>query len=155
VKGGDVKLKLLKDILEDNDEKTIIWCRFIHEIEQIQKMLGHECVSYYGATGSDDRTMNVSEFQNNPNIKYFVANKTASTGLTLTAASSVIYYSNSYSLEDRLQSEDRAMRIGQKNNVVYRDLVARNTVDEKIITALRNKQSIADIILKDIAGFVA
>jgi len=155
VKGGDVKLKLLKDILEDNDEKTIIWCRFIHEIEQIQKMLGYECVSYYGATGSDDRTMNVSEFQNNPTIKYFVANKTASTGLTLTAASSVIYYSNSYSLEDRLQSEDRAMRIGQKNNVVYRDLVARNTVDEKIITALRNKQSIADIILKDIAGFVA
>ena len=155
VKGGDVKLKLLKDILEDNNEKTIIWCRFIHEIEQIQKMLGYECVSYYGATGSDDRTMNVSEFQNNPTIKYFVANKTASTGLTLTAASSVIYYSNSYSLEDRLQSEDRAMRIGQKNNVVYRDLVARNTVDEKIITALRNKQSIADIILKDIAGFVA
>jgi SNF2 family DNA or RNA helicase len=84
-----------------------------------------------------------------------VANKTASTGLTLTSASSVIYYSNSYSLEDRLQSEDRAMRIGQKKNVVYRDLVARNTVDEKIIKALRSKQNIADIILKDIAGFIS
>jgi SNF2 family DNA or RNA helicase len=118
-------------------------------------MLGDACVSYYGATESDDRAKNVFAFQNNPDIKYFVANKTASTGLTLTSASSVIYYSNSYSLEDRLQSEDRAMRIGQKNNVVYRDLVARNTVDEKIIKALRNKQNIADIILKDIAGFIS
>lgn len=155
IKGGDVKLKLLKDILEDNDEKTIIWCRFIHEIHQVTAMLGDECVSYYGATESDDRTKNVHSFQNNPKIKYFVANKTASTGLTLTAASSVIYYSNSYSLEDRLQSEDRAMRIGQKNNVVYRDLVARGTVDESIIKALRSKQNIADMILKDIKGFIS
>jgi SNF2 family DNA or RNA helicase len=155
IKGGDVKLKLLKDVLEDNQEKTIIWCRFIYEINRITEMLGDACVSYYGATESDDRAKNVFAFQNNPDIKYFVANKTASTGLTLTSASSVIYYSNSYSLEDRLQSEDRAMRIGQKNNVVYRDLVARNTVDEKIIKALRNKQNIADIILKDIAGFIS
>ena len=155
VKGGDVKLKLLKDILEDNQEKTIIWCRFIHEIHQVTAMLGDECVAYYGATESDDRAKNVQDFQLSPKIKYFVANKTASTGLTLTRASSVIYYSNSYSLEDRLQSEDRAMRIGQKKNVVYRDLVARGTVDESIIKALRSKQNIADTIIKDIASFIS
>jgi len=155
VKGGDVKLKLLKDILEDNQEKTIIWCRFIHEIRQVTAMLGDECVAYYGATESDDRVKNVQDFQLSPKIKYFVANKTASTGLTLTSASSVIYYSNSYSLEDRLQSEDRAMRIGQKKNVVYRDLIARGTVDESIIKALRSKQNIADLILKDIRGFIS
>ena len=155
IKGGDVKLKLLKDILEDNQEKTIIWCRFIHEIHQVTAMLGDECVAYYGATESDDRAKNVQDFQLSPKIKYFVANKTASTGLTLTSASSVIYYSNSYSLEDRLQSEDRAMRIGQKKNVVYRDLVARGTVDESIIKALRSKQNIADTIIKDIASFIS
>ena len=118
-------------------------------------MLGDECVAYYGATEADDRTNNVYAFQNDPKVKYFVANKTASTGLTLTSASNVIYYSNSYSLEDRLQSEDRAMRIGQKNNVVYRDLVARGTVDESIIKALKSKQSIAETILKDIEGFIS
>ena len=65
--------------------------------------------------------------------------QTGGYGITLTAASNVIYYSNSYDLEKRLQSEDRAHRIGQHKPVTYVDLIAEKTVDEKIIKALRKK----------------
>jgi SNF2 family DNA or RNA helicase len=61
----------------------------------------------------------------------------------------MIYYSNDFSLETRLQSEDRAHRIGQKKNVTYIDLVAKNTIDEKVMDALRNKQSVANLITGD------
>jgi len=73
--------------------------------------------------------------------------KTGGYGLTLTAANTVIYFSNSYDLELRLQSEDRAHRIGQKNNVTYIDLISPKTIDEKIVDALRNKIRIADTVL--------
>jgi SNF2 family DNA or RNA helicase len=67
----------------------------------------------------------------------------------LTAATTVIYYSNSYDLEIRLQSEDRAHRIGQTNKVTYIDLVSPNTIDEKILQALRSKIDIAGQVLKE------
>jgi SNF2 family DNA or RNA helicase len=73
--------------------------------------------------------------------------KTGGYGLTLTAANTVIYYSNSYDLELRLQSEDRAHRIGQENKVTYIDLISPKTIDEKIVDALRNKIKIADLVL--------
>jgi SNF2 family DNA or RNA helicase len=65
----------------------------------------------------------------------------------LTAANTVIYYSNGYDLEKRLQSEDRAHRNGQKKSVTYVDLMADDTVDEKIVEALRRKISIASEVL--------
>jgi SNF2 family DNA or RNA helicase len=73
--------------------------------------------------------------------------QTGGYGITLTAANTVIYYSNGYDLEKRLQSEDRAHRIGQKKSVTYIDLIAENTVDEKIVKALRKKIDIASQIM--------
>jgi SNF2 family DNA or RNA helicase len=73
--------------------------------------------------------------------------QTGGYGITLTAASTVIYYSNGYDLEKRLQSEDRAHRIGQKKSVTYIDLIAEKTVDEKIVKALRKKINIASEVL--------
>jgi SNF2 family DNA or RNA helicase len=73
--------------------------------------------------------------------------KTGGYGITLTAASTVIYYSNGYDLEKRLQSEDRAHRIGQKKSVTYIDLIAEKTVDEKIVKALRKKIDIASQVM--------
>jgi len=70
-------------------------------------------------------------------------------GITLTASSTVIYYSNSYNLEHRIQSEDRAHRIGQANRVTYVDLICPKTVDEKIVKALRSKKQLAGRILGD------
>jgi SNF2 family DNA or RNA helicase len=75
--------------------------------------------------------------------------QTGGYGLTLTAANNVIYYSNSYDLEKRLQSEDRAHRIGQHKPVTYVDLIAEKTVDEKIIKALRKKINIASTVMGD------
>ena len=69
--------------------------------------------------------------------------------MTLTAASTVIYYSNSYDLEQRMQSEDRAHRSGQSKSVTYVDLVCRGTVEEKIIAALRKKIDISSLIMGD------
>ena len=87
---------------------------------------------------------------NDADIRFFVGNPAvAGTGLTLHAASTVIFYSNSFSLEQRLQAEDRAHRIGQTRNVTYVDLVAQGTVDAKIVRALRNKQDIARQITGD------
>ena len=81
-------------------------------------------------------------------MRFFVGNQQpAGYGLTLTAASTVVYYSNNYDLEKRIQSEDRAHRIGQKNNVTYIDLIAEKTVDERIVKALRNKINIASVVL--------
>ena len=70
-------------------------------------------------------------------------------GITLTAANNVIYYSNGYDLEKRLQSEDRAHRIGQTKSVTYIDLIAPKTVDEKIVKALRKKMDIANTIMDE------
>jgi SNF2 family DNA or RNA helicase len=81
-------------------------------------------------------------------LRFFVGQaRTGGYGITLTQANTVIYYSNSYDLEIRLQSEDRAHRIGQKNNVTYVDLVCPDTIDEKILKALREKSDIAGKVL--------
>ena len=91
----------------------------------------------------------IDEFQNpDSELRFFVGNtQTGGYGITLTAASTVIYYSNNYDLEKRLQSEDRAHRIGQTNKVTYIDIVCEKTVDEKIVKALRKKINIASEVM--------
>jgi len=100
-------------------------------------------------TEDDERERAVEDFQNaNAELRFFVGNpRTGGYGLTLTAAHTVIYYSNSFDLEVRLQSEDRAHRIGQTEKVTYVDLIAKDTVDEHIVKALRNKIDIASQVL--------
>ena len=134
--------------------KVIIWANYIHDIEEIVKTVKKEygddsIVQYYGAISSDDRQKAIKEFQDPKSpVKYFVGNtQTGGYGITLTAASNVVYYSNSYDLEKRLQSEDRAHRIGQTKSVTYVDLIAEDTVDEKIVKALRDKINIASEVL--------
>ena len=96
-----------------------------------------------------DRDQIISDFQDkNSDLRYLVSNpKTGGYGLTLTASHTVIYYSNSYDLEVRLQSEDRAHRIGQTSKVTYIDLIAEKTVDEQIVKSLRGKINIATQVL--------
>ena len=106
-------------------------------------------VQYYGAIESKKRQQNIEKFQDpESKVRFFVGNpQTGGYGITLTAASNVIYYSNGYDLEKRLQSEDRAHRIGQEKSVTYIDLIARDTVDEKIVKALRKKINIASAVM--------
>lgn len=149
------RIEALESALEEISGKVIIWARFVHDIKAIMAMLnetyGHGCaVSYYGEVDDDARAENVKQFQENPKVRFFVGNQQAGgTGLTLTAASYVVYYSNDFNLENRLQSEDRAHRIGQKNNVTYIDIEALGTVDTKIISSLRTKLNVATLITKD------
>ena len=121
----------LIDVIDEMEGKVIIWANYVHDIKEITKALENEyeegsVVQYYGEVSSQDRQKAIKEFQDSKsNVKYFVGNtQTAGYGLTLTAASNVIYYSNSYDLEKRLQSEYRAHRIGQHKPVTYVDLIA-------------------------------
>jgi SNF2 family DNA or RNA helicase len=150
------KLDLMMELLEDIEGKVIIWARFKAEIKAIVKALqnkyGHgSVVQYWGEVAQTDRNEAVELFQmRGISTRFFVGNPhSGGIGLTLTAATTMIYYSNDFSLETRLQSEDRAHRIGQKKNVTYIDLVAENTIDEKVMEALRNKQSVANLITGD------
>ena len=83
----------------------------------------------------------MQDFQKPDNpLRFFIGNAaTAGYGITLTEATTVVYYANSFDLEHRIQSEDRAHRLGQKNKVLYIDLISPNTIDEKIVKALRQK----------------
>jgi|TARA_R110000851_G_scaffold238713_1_gene391488 hypothetical protein len=144
------RIEAMKEILSDIDSKVIIWARFKADLRAIERALGDLAVSYHGEVSSDAREVAVDRFQNDPKIQYFIGQpQSGGIGLTLTAADYVIYYSNSFDLEQRMQSEDRCHRIGTKNNVTYIDIETRKTVDSKIIQALREKKSLADIITKD------
>jgi len=153
---SSAKIKELEAVVEEINGKAIIWANFTHDIESIVELLTNmygedSVVSYYGATSTDQRDYAMSSFQNPDSpVRFFVGQpRTGGYGLTLTQASTVIYYSNSYDLEVRLQSEDRAHRIGQVNKVTYIDIIAEKTVDEKVLQALRSKIDIASVVLQE------
>ena len=133
----------------------IIWATYVHNINEIiaslnDKYGSESVVSIFGETSQSDRMLAVDRFQNDNKCRFFVGNPTTGGyGLTLTAAKYVIYYSNNYNLEVRKQSEDRAHRIGQTKNVVYIDIMAKDTIDEKIVQALKRKNQLSAKTLGD------
>ena len=143
----------LVNVLEEIEGKAIIWANYQHDISEIKKAIEEKyeedyAVTYYGLTPQDERQDNIRKFQDDPRCRFLIGTpSTGGYGITLTAANTVIYYSNGYDLEKRLQSEDRAHRIGQKKAVTYVDLICEDTVDEKIVKALRNKINIASEVL--------
>ena len=144
----------LMNLLDEVEGKVIIWGNYIYDIENLVKAVKKEygddsVVQYYGATSSEDRAKAIKKFQDpDSKVRFFIGNpQTAGYGITLTEAGTVVYFSNGYDLEKRLQSEDRAHRIGQKKSVTYVDFIAPKTVDEKIVKALRNKIDIASQVM--------
>ena len=143
----------LMDVLEEIEGKAIIWAHYQYDItniiKEVVKVHGPgSIVDYYGLTPQDERQGNIKKFQDDPKCRFIVGTPaTGGYGITLTAANTVIYYSNGYDLEKRLQSEDRAHRIGQKKSVTYVDLMCEETVDEKIVKSLRKKINIASEVL--------
>jgi hypothetical protein len=152
------KLDLLQDRLETllaDGVQVIVWARFIHEIEAIMRACeksGWPAVSYYGATPGEDRMEAIRSFQSGEKRVFVSQQQAGSTGITLTAASHTIYYSNTFGLGDRLQSEDRAHRIGQTKTCTYEDIACAGTIDERIALALAAKKNVADIINGDKAA---
>ena len=147
------RISELMDVLDEIEGKAIIWAHYQWDIKDIIKEIVKvhgpgSVVDYYGLTPQDERDPNRERFQSDPKCRFLVGTpSTGGYGLTLTAANTVIYYSNGYDLEKRLQSEDRAHRIGQKKSVTYVDINAEETVDEKIVKSLRKKINIASEVL--------
>ena len=143
------KINALDEILEETDGKVIIWANYIYNIEEIIKFLENKygkesVVSIYGAIDVQSRKKAVEKIQKDSKVRFLVGNPTTGGfGLTLTAVNTVIYFSNNYNLEVRMQSEDRAHRMGQKGTVVYIDIVAKNTLDEAIMKSLTSKGQVA------------
>jgi SNF2 family DNA or RNA helicase len=147
------RIQELLDVLEEIEGKAIIWAHYQHDVKNIKKHIQKEygpgsVVDYYGLTPQDQRQKNIKKFQANNGVRFLIGTPaTGGYGITLTEANTVIYYSNGYDLEKRMQSEDRAHRIGQKKTVTYVDLIADDTVDEKIVKALRRKINIASEVM--------
>lgn len=169
--GTNKRIEALMEVIEQTPHKVIVWARFQLDIDLIMAALdgaGIKAVRYDGKTSDNERALAKEQFQGEravfhngqvigkedvpeeEQVKVFVGNPAVgATGLTLTAARTVVYYSNSFKLVDRLQSEDRAHRIGQTNSVLYVDIIAEDTVDDHIVSALRDKLNIANQITGD------
>ena len=147
------RLAELLDVLEEIEGKVIIWGHYQEDVKNIVNILTDKygpgsVVSYYGLTPQEERQKNIKKFQANNGVRFLVGTpQTGGYGITLTEANTVIYYSNGYDLEKRMQSEDRAHRIGQKKTVTYVDIIAQDTVDEKIVKSLRKKINIASEVM--------
>ena len=148
------RIKELLDTLEEIHGKVVIWAHYQYDVETIVEHLKEEYgdnsfVTYYGKTPMSERQDNIQKFQDPDSpVRFLVGTtQTGGYGITLTAASTMIYYSNGYDLEKRQQSEARIDRIGQKFPMTYIDLMVEDTVDERIVKALRKKVNIATKIM--------
>jgi len=148
----DNRIEELMAVLQEVQGKTIIWSRFRYDITRIYERLKKDygdksVVQYFGDVNDEERSSAIDQFQNGE-AQFFVGNpQTGGMGITLTKAQNVIYFANSFDLAIRTQSEDRAHRIGQKNNVTYIDFICKGTVDERIVKALKNKMDIATEVM--------
>ena len=148
------RLNELLDVLSEMEGKAVIWAHWRHDIEIIVEALKKEygdnsVVTYFGDTSTDDRQKAIRSIQDKDSPVRFIVGtpQTGGYGITLTGASTMIYFSNGYDLEKRQQSEARIDRIGQTRNMTYIDIIAEKTIDEKIVTALRNKVDIASKVM--------
>ena len=144
----------LMDVLEEMEGKAVIWAHYRYDIkkivEAISKKYGENAVvTYYGDTSTDDRQKAIKKIQDPESPVRFIVGtpQTGGYGITLTGASTMIYYSNGYDLEKRQQSEARIDRIGQEKPMTYIDILAEKTVDEKIVKSLRKKINIASEVM--------
>jgi len=153
IPGENRKLQLLIEralAVVEQGEKLIVWARFRVQIEDIVNALrekGVRVVEYHGGIKKQERNDAIDAFENGDAQVFVSQQQAGGKGLTLVAASNVYYFSNTYALNDREQSEDRAHRIGQEKEVVYTDFCARDSIDYECIEALRSKEVVAETIL--------
>ena len=148
------KLEALSDIIDGAvaaGEKLVIMARFRAELDAIQQMVEKKRLSYGVVRGGiSDRAEQVSRFQNDPDCMIFIGQiQAAGMGLTLTSASTMVFYSCDYSMSNFDQAKSRIHRAGQKNNCLYIYLVVRNSIDGKVLKALRDKQNLAKMLVDD------
>ena len=150
------RITALVDILQEVENKAVIWAHYRNDIDSIidavKKTFGEgSYVTYYGDTTNEERQNAIKQIQDpNSKVRFIIGTpQTGGYGITLTGANTMIYYANGYDYEKRIQSEARINRAGQTRKMTYIDLIAENTIDEKIVKALRNKMNIATKITGD------
>jgi SNF2 family DNA or RNA helicase len=150
------RITALLEILEEVENKAVIWAHYRYDIASIIKAVESKFgkdsyVTYYGDTSSDDRQKAIEEIQNpDSKVRFIIGTpQTGGYGITLTGANTMIYYSNGYDLEKRIQSEARINRAGQTRKMTYIDIQCEDTVDEKIVKALVKKMNIANEIMNE------
>lgn len=142
-------IELAENILEQ-DKKVIIFCNFTDSLNKIAEHFGKAAVKLNGAMSKPEKQYSVDQFQENPKIKVFVGNiKAAGVGITLTAAEAVIMNDLSFLPSDHAQSEDRAYRYGQKNNVLVYYPIFENTIEAIIYDILNNKKQVIATVMGD------
>jgi SNF2 family DNA or RNA helicase len=148
------RLPELMNVLEETEGKVVIWAHWQRDvnriIREVSKKFGENSfVDYYGLTPMGERQSNINKFQDpNSPVRFFIGTtQTGGYGITLTAASTMVYYSNGYDLEKRQQSEARIDRIGQHYPMTYIDIYCEDTVDARIVKALKKKVNIASQIM--------
>ena len=151
---SSAKLDALSDIVESAAQeggKLVIIARFLPEIDAITEMLERKSIGYSRITGAvKDRDEQVRRFQADPDVAVFVGQiATAGLGITLTAADKMVFYSLDYSMSNFEQTKARIHRVGQRNPCTYIYLVAGNTVDAKVLKALRDKANLAKVLIDD------
>ena len=148
------KLDALEDVIDscmEEGKKVIVFARFVPEIDAIARMLRKKNIGYALIKGDvKDRAEQVSAFQTDPDTKVFVGQlQTTGMGLTLTAGSVCVYYSLDFSYANYQQSMARVRRIGQTKRVVYIHLVCKDTIDEKVMGALKQKADVSKLLVDD------
>ena len=148
------KLDALSDLVDGavaDGRKIVVIARFVPEIHAIGKMLEKKKIRYAQISGEiRDRDEQIAAFQNDPDLPVFIGQiATAGLGITLTAASLMVFYSLDYSMSNYEQTRARIHRVGQKNECTYIHLVARGTVDEKVLKALHDKANLAKSLVDD------
>lgn len=145
------RMELLLSILDEiDDDKSIIFCKYTHEIKDLVRVLNEEygegtAIPFFGGISQKERQRNIERFQNDENVRFFIANKTtAGYGMNLQFCKNVIFYNNDWDFATRNQAEDRVHRIGQDQNVTIIDLCADSTIEERILKCLRRKEDLVD-----------
>jgi SNF2 family DNA or RNA helicase len=149
------RVDALLEILEEINDKVLIWTPFVPCIKAIEKRIQEvygldSVVSYYGETSGEDRPEQIKKFKTNEECRFFVGNPAVGGyGVNLTEACYAVYFNNDYSLDKRDQSEDRCHRIGQTKSVIYIDMLAKGTLDFRVLSVLRDKKDVQQMILGD------
>jgi len=148
------KLEALEDIVDgcmEEGKKVVVFARFVPEIDSIAKMLEKKNIGYSLIKGDvTDRAEQVQQFQTDPNIKVFIGQlQTTGMGLTLTAGTVAVYYSLDFSYANYEQSRARIRRIGQTKRGIYIHLVCKDTIDEKVMAALKQKADVSKLLVDD------
>lgn len=145
------KIEECVNILSEGSGKTLIWCKYINEIKRLKDTLednGFKVGTYHGSVSLKQREQNKADFNTGDMDVLILQYACGGVGLTLNAASTVIFYSNDYSYADRIQAEDRCHRGGQTKSVNYIDLVCKKTIDLKILNIIKNKKSLSDAVME-------